>query len=125
MLLPIQSVSNLITNSSSEVFLIRDWGQLHLDSPESVKAFVMGEFSWAADCLLEDMGLSFYELEERELEKYDSRGELYDAYKDKYEGVLLGQYFLEISDSDYSDYEDFEDACSSARSECINYVSCR
>lgn len=100
----ILSISDVITNSSSEVFVI-DYG----DDPRAEAIdwdFILNAFE--EDLICELCGLEFPDPE------YDSENwkDFCTRNKDIIKSKLLDKelYFLEISDHDYEDMDDYRDA---------------
>lgn len=112
MLISIQSISDIITNSSSEVFLTDSKPTIELldkagidyfrfDTEEDIKNFVFGEYSYQLYEMNEVLDYNpFYEdWNIEELLKYHTKEEIWEFYKPCYR-ELLGKVFVNV-DRDY------------------------
>lgn len=111
MLIEIQSVSDIITNSSSEVFLTDSKPTIELldragieyvkfDTEEDIKNYIFSEsyYLYALDDIL-DYNPYSTEWEIEELLKYHTKEEIWEFYKPCYQ-ELLGKAFVNV-DRDY------------------------
>ena len=123
----IQSISDVITNSSSEVFLMRKSDAEYYEGLENTKGCVnIQEITW--DWIINDglweweMICEYLDIDKSIISRYykpDPSKEdwltFIDIYKDKIEKELIGLYFVDIEDH----FEDAYTVTDNARSDSL------
>lgn len=103
-IIKVQSISDVITNSSSEVFIVTEDSGLGDKITESWL-----RDGWNSDIVCDVCDLVYSD------EDWEDWEAFYEKHKEIIDEKLLGTYFVEISDHDYSELNDYDEACQNMR----------